>query len=190
MMRPANRVIQIATIFGYDTKLPVRGSEEAAGIDVFVPTYNEAFEKDFEKMNSNPRDPDFKPAYGFGYGTIRIPDTGPFIHIPPHRRVVIPTGLRMKVEVGTYLEVANRGSMAAKHGLIFGAHIIDSDYRGNVFINLINTSEVQQRIDFGQKLAQLLHKSVLMSDVKLISDEEYNRERTTRGDGALGSTGR
>jgi hypothetical protein len=29
-----------------------------------------------------------------------------------------------------------------------------------------------------------------MSDVKLISDEEYNRERTTRGDGALGSTGR
>lgn len=183
-------MIQIATIFGYDVKLPERGSEEAAGIDIFIPSYNELFEEDFNKMNCNPREPDFKPEYGFGYGTIRVPDTGPFIHIPPHRRVVVPTGLRMKVEPGTYLEVANRGSMAAKHGLIFGAHIIDSDYRGNVFINLINTSEVQQRLDFGQKLAQILHKSVLMSEIELVSNEEYNKQRTSRGEGALGSTGR
>lgn len=172
-------MILISTIFGYDTKPPERGSEEAAGLDIYLPQFNEAFQKDFEKMNE-----------GNSFGKILAPDTGPYIHIPPQRRVVLPTGLRMKVRPGTYVEVANRGSMAAKQGMIFGAHIIDSDYRGNVFINLINVSSETQRLDFGQKIAQVLHKEVLMSEVELVSDEEYNRNKTTRGAGALGSTGR
>lgn len=172
-------MIRIATVFGYDVELPCRGSEEAAGIDVFLPKYNEMFATEFQKMND-----------GGDYGRIIVPDTGPYIHIGAHQRVILPTGLRMRVEPNTYLEVANRGSMAAKYGLVFGAHIIDSDYRGMVFINLINTGNLPQRIDFGQKIVQLLHKSVLMSDIELISDEEYNRGKTARGAGALGSTGR
>lgn len=172
-------MIRIATIFGYDTTPPIRGSEQAAGIDVFLPLYNEVFRLEFEKMNK-----------GASFSKIYTPDDGPYIGVPVGRRVVLPTGLRADIESGTYLEVANRGSMAVKQGLIFGAHIIDADYRGNIFINLINISQELQRLEFGQKIAQLLHKEVLMSEVELISDEQYNRKRTVRGEGALGSTGR
>jgi dUTP pyrophosphatase len=172
-------MIQIATIFGYEVNLPERGSEEAAGLDIYLPQFNLKFEEDFNKMNE-----------GIAYGRISKPDSGPYISIPSLKRVILPTGLRVKVEPGTYLEVANRGSMAAKYGLIFGAHIIDSDYRGNVFINLINVSAETQKLDFGQKIAQILHKSVLMDDISLVSNEEYDRGRTKRGAGALGSTGR
>lgn len=172
--------IQIATIFGYEVTLPTRGSEEAAGIDIYVPMYNEVIEKDFLEMNTHPR------AAQILTGS-HVP---PYIRVSAHNRVLIPTGLRMKVEPGTYLEVANRGSVAAKQGLVFGAHIVDSDYRGNVFINLINTGTGPQTVNFGQKIAQIIHKQCLMSDVELVSDTEFNRTQTSRGSGALGSTGR
>lgn len=172
-------MIQISTVFGYDVDIPQRGSDEAAGIDVFLPRYNEMMDAEFRKMND-----------GAAFGRIATPNTGPYIHIGAHQRVILPTGLRIKVEPGTYIEVANRGSMAAKYGLVFGAHIIDSDYRGVVFINLINTGNTPQQIDFGQKIAQLIHKPVLMSEIQLVSDEEFSRKTTKRGAGALGSTGR
>jgi len=172
-------MIEIATIFGYDVHVPERGSDEAAGLDVYLPQYTDTFRLEFEERNSTKE-----------FGRIVTPDTGPFISVDPSRRVILPTGLRVRVEPGTYLEVANRGSVAAKQGLIFGAHIIDSDYRGMVFINLINVSSAPQSIQFGQRIAQMLHKQVLMSDVNLVSDSEYARNKTKRGEGSLGSTGK
>lgn len=173
--------IQIATVFGFDVQLPVRATEEAAGLDIYLPQYNEAFETEFYKMNESRTE---------AMGRIIKGPSENCIHVGPHARVILPTGLRVKIDRGTYLEVANRGSMAAKYGLVYGAHIIDSDYRGMVFINLINIGSKPQRIDFGQKIAQLLHKEVLMSEIELIDNDEYNRKRTSRGAGALGSTGR
>lgn len=139
-------MIRVATVSGYDVELPCRGSEEAAGMDIFLPKYNEVFDAEFQKMNE-----------GRDFGRIIVLDTGPYIHIGVYQRVILPTGLCMKVAPNTYLEVANRESIAAKYELVFGAHIKNSDYR-MVFINLINTGNLPQHIDFGQKIAQLFHK--------------------------------
>jgi dUTP pyrophosphatase len=106
----------------------------------------------------------------------------------PHGRIIIPTGIRFDIPEGTYLEVANRGSTAALKGLIYGAHIIDSDYVGIVFINLINTTESTTYLKPGEKLVQLIHKEYIHSDLVCIEEKSLLKKVTTRGDGSLGST--
>lgn len=173
-------MIKYAVIPGFDTQKPHRGSEEAAGFDVFVPYINDVMRDEFKKKNNK-----------LGLAFIDFDtDRKEYIKIPSHSRVVVPTGLRFNINHGEYLEVANRGSMAAKDGLIFGAHIIDSDYQGEVFINLINTTDAPARLDFGQKIAQILHKEVLMSELEESDNDKLYPEASKRGAGALGSTGK
>jgi len=155
---------------GYTTDPPMRGSECSAGLDVFVPRLSPPFAKAFKERNPN------------------ISIAGGIFVVPPHERIIIPTGLKFNIPPGTYLEVANRGSVAAKQGLIFGAHIIDQDYVGIVFINLINTSLVPVTIRSGDKLAQLIHKEYIPSTLKYVPEDQIRE--TNRGDGALGSTGK
>ena len=168
-----------SVITGYDVTEPVRGSEDAAGIDISCPKYTEQFHEDFLAKNS-PESPD--AAYlDLLSGEVVFPAFG---------YAVIPTGIRMKCNHGEYYEVANRGSVAAKYGLVYGAHIIDSDYQGEVFINLINTRNSEMRIKFGERVAQVLHKEVIMSKPRREDDDKIFDSITGRGRGALGSTGK
>jgi len=106
-----------------------------------------------------------------------------------HGRIIIPTGIRFNIPTGTYLEVANRGSTAALQGLIFGAHIIDEDYQGIVFINLINTTPSTIYLKAGTKLVQLIHKEWIRSTLRRVPESELYPEVSKRGEGALGHTG-
>lgn len=163
-------VLEYAIAEGYHTEQPIRGTKYSAGLDVFIPYLTPEFVEDFQSKNPG------------------ISIAGGFFVIPPHARIILPTGLKFNIPEGTYLEVANRGSVAAKMGLIRGAFVIDSDYVGNVFINLINTSDKDVIIRPAEKIAQLIHKEYIHSTLKLISEEEI--KKTIRGDGALGSTGK
>jgi dUTP pyrophosphatase len=160
--------LQYAIVEGYHIESPARGTEHSAGLDVFVPYQTPQFTQDFMAKN-----PDATLLNGY-------------FEISPGERVVIPAGLKFNIPIGTYLEVANRGSVAAKKGLIFGAHIIDEDYVGNVFINLINTSNKNVRVQMGEKIAQLIHKQYIKST--LVQIPESDIRDTARGEGALGST--
>ena len=53
---------------------------------------------------------------------------------------MIPTGLRFGIPHGYMLQVCNRSSMGAKRSLVVGAHIIDSGYDGEIFVNLPTVS--------------------------------------------------
>ena len=90
------------------------------------------------------------------------------------------------------LQVMNRSSVAAKRGLVVGAHVIDSGYNGEVFINLHNVGSRSQEIYHGDKIAQL----VMIPIVPFRAEEQrgdilYRLPITIsdRGEGALGSTG-
>lgn len=107
--------------------------------------------------------------------------------LQPGESIIIPTGLRFVIPEGTYLEVKNRGSVAAKRGLICGACVIDSDYTGEVFINLINVSAECREVRGGEAIAQIIHKKYLHSELVLIEPDKYTK-KTKRGSGALGST--
>jgi len=114
--------------------------------------------------------------------------------IEPGGSAIIPTGLRFGIPHGYMLQVMNRSSVAAKRSLIVGAHVVDSGYDGEVFINLHNVGTELQQVKFGQKIAQLVmipvvHFRALEEVDGLIYDDRQPITISDRGEGALGSTG-
>jgi len=114
------------------------------------------------------------------------------ITISPGKNRTIPTGLRFGIPHGYMLQVCNRSSMGAKRSLIVGAHIIDSGYDGEVFIDLHNIGCESQLINNQDKIAQLVlvpvvHFRARQSDTRNLY-EHQGLTISSRGAGALGST--
>ena len=103
------------------------------------------------------------------YANLRDP-----IVIEPRESAIIPTGLKFGIPHGYMLQVMNRSSIAAKRGLMVGAHVIDSGYDGEVFINLHNVGHSPQMIRFGDKIAQLVMVPVVAFRPNLIQDDLYH----------------
>jgi dUTP pyrophosphatase len=113
------------------------------------------------------------------------------IAVHPNTSMLVPTGLRFGVPHGYMLEVKNRSSVAAKLNLVVGAHVIDSGYDGEVFVNLHNIGRETRVIQDGDKIAQLVMMPVVHFNPRENRDGDlYNYPITisNRGTGALGST--
>jgi len=177
---------------GYDTKEPFRGTEHSAGLDIFIPNMTPKFKADLKEKNKNQARIFYKEPEDSKFTLVPPPpvEEPDDLYVMGHGRIIIPTGIRFNIPSGTYLEVANRGSTASQQGLIYGAHIIDEDYRGIVFINLINTTPRTIYLKPGTKLVQLIHKEYIRSTLKQVaSDVLYEgMPFSDRGEGALGST--
>jgi len=113
------------------------------------------------------------------------------VTISPGSSLMVSTGLKFGIPHGYMLQVCNRSSIGAKKSLTVGAHIIDSGYEGEVFIDLHNIGNKSQKIKDGDKIAQL----VLVPVVHFRPSEKsegslYGEEisMSSRKDGALGST--
>ena len=112
------------------------------------------------------------------------------VKIEPGRNKMLSTGLRFGIPHGYMLQVCNRSSMGVKRSLIVGAHIIDSGYDGEIFIDLHNIGEEVQFIEQGAKIAQLILVPVVHFRAKQVDDHLYREPITisNRGHGSLGST--
>ena len=114
------------------------------------------------------------------------------IQIEPGQNKMISTGLKFGIPHGYMLQVCNRSSMGAKRSLVVGAHIIDSGYDGEVFIDLHNIGSESQSINCGDKIAQLVLVPVVHFRARKTGAatlyENQNLTISNRGDGALGST--
>ena len=111
--------------------------------------------------------------------------------IKPGENMLLPTGLKFGVPHGYMLQVCNRSSMGAKRSLIVGAHIIDSGYDGEVFIDLHNIGSETQFIERHAKIAQLVMVPVVHFRARQLDESNLYREDisiSNRGAGALGST--
>ena len=106
---------------------------------------------------------------------------------------ILPTGLRFGVPHGYMMQAMNRSGIAAKRSLVVGAHVIDSGYDGEVFINLHNIGKETQVVKAGTKIAQLVMIPVVPFRALETSNgnlyDWYPITISERGDGALGSTG-
>ena len=115
------------------------------------------------------------------------------VKIPVGGSVILATGLRFGIPHGYMLQAMNRSGVAAKRSLVVGAHVIDSGYDGEVFINLHNIGTERQVVKSGDKIAQLVMIPVVpFRALETHNDDLYNWYPITmsgRGDGALGSTG-
>ena len=112
--------------------------------------------------------------------------------VEPNESKLIPIGIKIGVPHGHMLQVMNRSSVAAKRSLIVGAHVIDSGYNGEIFVNLHNIGSVRQSISHGDKIAQIVTIPVMPVRLFESLDDNLYEEPimiSNRGAGALGSTG-
>ena len=96
---------------------------------------------------------------------------------------------------GRALIAANKSGVATKHGLVYGAQVVDYTYKGEIHLSLINTSWDSVKITPGMKIIQFLEMPVYNSQVvieaqRFPGDEEkfYEGLQDDRGDGGFGST--
>jgi len=105
--------------------------------------------------------------------------------------MMLGTGLKFGIPHGYMLQACNRGSMGAKRSLVVGAHIIDSGYDGEIFIDLHNIGSETQFVERGAKIAQLVLVPVVHFRVREGESDLLYHENITissRGSDALGST--
>ena len=115
------------------------------------------------------------------------------VDLDPGDSVVLPTGLKVEVPHGYMLEVKNRSGMAAKKSLVVGACVVDSGYSGEIFVNLHNIGNTKKTVEVGDKIAQLVLIPVVQWRCFPVDEDRlYNDPLTisSRGNGALGSTGK
>lgn len=107
--------------------------------------------------------------------------------IKPLERKIIPTGLFLEIPNGYEIQVRARSGMSIKHGitLINGVGTIDSDYRGELGIPVVNLSNEEYEIKSGDKVAQIILAKYEHLEFKL----EESLEETERSDGGFGHTG-
>ena len=173
-----------------DVKSPCRGTSKSAGIDFFVPNYSE----DYLDKLVNPLREDsekIKELIELNKRFIRKSNKDGFV-LDSLGRVFIPSGIKVAVPEQCDFTAHNKGGVATKYGLIFGAHVCDEDYEGEIFISIFNCSPDLVTISFGQKLVQFIVRKVEYESVEIIEEFEleeiFSMRDGERKDGALGST--
>lgn len=141
-----------------DVQLPTKGSEEAAGWDL----------------------------YAWSYEDYINPGQDWTVVIPPGGKLKVKTGLMVSLPVGTFAGIYARSGLAAKKGLAPAnkVGIIDSDYRGEIMVVLYNQSSVPQTIKKGERIAQM----IIQEYVDNTWVETDTLDETERGENGFGST--
>jgi len=109
------------------------------------------------------------------------------IVIAPGERHAVPTGFAMAVPDGHEVQIRPRSGLALRHGVTIAnaPGTIDSDYRGEVRIILINLGESPFTVSRGMRIAQMVVAPVIQASPVRVD----RLDATDRGDGGFGSTG-
>lgn len=105
----------------------------------------------------------------------------------PGRRTLVPTGLIFEIPTGLEVQIRPRSGLAFKHGItcLNTPGTIDSDFRGEIKVLLINLGDEDFRIQRGMRIAQAVVSPVLQVNIEVRSEIS----ETSRGAGGFGSTG-
>lgn len=110
------------------------------------------------------------------------------VSLEPGQRALVPTGLRVRIPEGYEGQVRPRSGLALRHGIsmVNTPGTIDSDYRGEIGVILINLGAERVELDAGERIAQL----VLCPVTRAVPAVVDALDATERGEGGFGSTGR
>ncbi len=110
------------------------------------------------------------------------------IVLAPGARAKVPTGLAFAIPLSFEGQVRPRSGLAAKHGVtvLNAPGTIDSDYRGEVLVMLVNFGDAPFTIAPLDRIAQLVIAPVARAELAVVAE----LDATVRGDGGYGSTGR
>jgi len=109
------------------------------------------------------------------------------IQLDPLQRMLVPTGLYLEIPTGYEAQIRPRSGMALKQGItcLNTPGTIDSDYRGEVKVLLINLSNEIQVIHNGDRIAQVVFAKTAKADLLVVQQ----LDDTSRGHGGFGHTG-
>ncbi len=110
------------------------------------------------------------------------------VSLAPGERALVPTGLALEIPPGFEGQVRPRSGLAARHGvgLLNAPGTVDSDYRGEVKVILVNHGQQPVRFERGERVAQLVIAPVARAALEVVEA----LGDTGRGAGGFGSTGR
>lgn len=139
------------------------------------------------QLNDGARLPVYSSGQAAGADLCACLGNGSSMTLEPHKWALVPTGLSISLPVGYEVQVRPRSGLAAKAGItvLNSPGTIDSDYRGEVKVILINHSDVPFVINDGDRIAQMViarHETALFEVVTSLDE-------TDRGTGGFGSTG-
>jgi len=107
--------------------------------------------------------------------------------LKPMERKLVSTGLKLEIPYGYEGQVRPKSGLALNHGISHANAVgtIDSSYRGEIKVPLINLSNESYKIEKGKKIAQLVFAKV----EEIVFEEVEELNNTTRNEGGFGSTG-
>ena len=129
------------------------------------------------------------PAYATeGSAAVDVRNAGPTVTLAPLARELVPTGLAIALPAGFEAQIRPRSGLALRRGLSIANTpcTIDSDYRGEIRIPMVNLDAAPQKIAHGERIAQLL----VLPVPRLAWEEVAELPPSGRGAGGFGSTGR
>ena len=130
-----------------------------------------------------------QPLYStpFSSGADLTADIESPLTLEPGERALIPTGIRLAIPPGYEAQVRPRSGLALKHGVtvLNSPGTIDSDYRGEVRIILINLGSEPYTVTQGSRIAQLVFAQVINAEFL----EQETLPSSERNEGGFGSTG-
>lgn len=139
----------------------------------------------YQKLNSLAKEPSRGSAAAAGYdlyAAISEPLT-----IPAHSTIKVSTGLAFELPNGNFAAIFARSGLATKQGLRPAncVGVCDSDYRGEYIVALHNDTDLEQVIQPGDRIAQM----ILMPYIEMFFQEAQELSETDRGQKGFGSTG-
>jgi len=137
-----------------------------------------------KKLNSEAVIPSYQTKGSAGFDLHSIEDKV----IEPGHREMVGTGLAFSIEHGYEVQIRPRSGLGFKHGVtvINTPGTIDSDYRGEIKVVLVNLGHEPFVIKKGERIAQAVVKEVVLADFLEVDE----LDETSRGSGGFGSTGR
>ena len=154
-----------------DVKTPIISTSGSIGVDFFLPNENYLYYKTCKKC-------DFKKA------------KNDEIKVKKFDNILIPLGIHVNIPNGYYIEFKNKSGIAFGKGLIKGAELIDTDYQGELMLNIINIGDNTITLKSGDKIIQGVVKKKIDVSIKEIKDiSNLYKKETERGSGGFGSTG-
>lgn len=109
------------------------------------------------------------------------------LSLPPGDIALVPTGFAMALPPGYEAQVRSRSGLAVKHGVtvVNSPGTIDSDYRGEVKVGLINLGKKPYTLRRGERIAQMIVQQVIQAGIRVVGQ----LDETQRNAGGFGSTG-
>lgn len=170
-----------------NVKDPNRANPGDAGMDLFVPIINDQLIIDITIKNRKARYHILwdKTRYDHGEGNFER-----IIVLPPHERILIPSGIHVELPPNHKLQAANKSGIATKLGLCKMAELVDESYQGEVHISVVNTSNDIVKIYGGMKIIQFVLTQYNPTPWDLVPCiTEMYKDKTSRGEEGFGSSG-